>query len=96
MSDLASISAEQFENWLDQEFRLAAGEGIPLRLAEVRRGGQSARPGGAFALTFLAPRGQFLPQAIYPIEHPGLGRQEIFLVPLGPQDSGNAYEAVFA
>lgn len=94
--DLASLTADQFEVWRDQAFHLRAdGRDIPLTLAEIRRSGQSSRAGGVFALTFLAPLGPFLPQAIYEIAHRELGAQAIFLVPIGPQDGGNAYEAVF-
>lgn len=93
--DLATVTSDRFEAWLGGTFRLEAGGGLDLRLTEVRRQGGDGRSGGAFALTFLAPPGPFLPQAIYLLEHPELGRQEIFLVPLGPQDGGNAYEAVF-
>jgi hypothetical protein len=46
-------------------------------------------------LTFLSPPGPFLPQAIYPLLHPAFEALELFLVPLGPKDGGNSYEAVF-
>jgi len=37
-----------------------------------------------------------LPQRIYPMEHAHLGVFELFLVPIGPDQHGMGYEAVFA
>ena len=68
---------------------------VPLRLAKTESVGQAHREGGAFSLLFVAPAGPFLPQAIYPVQHPALGTLEIFLVPVGPVPGGNGYHAVF-
>ena len=52
-----------------------------------------------FSLLFLGPLHPILPQATYSLEHPALGRLEIFLVPIGPDPSGKQsgmrYEAAF-
>jgi hypothetical protein len=95
--DLATITADHFEPRLNDTFTLRVDGGEPaLTLAEVRRLGQALRPGGAFALTFVAPSGaSVLPQAIYALSHPVLGALEIFLVPIGPVPGGMGYEAVF-
>ena len=45
-------------------------------------------PVGEFAAGVLF----FVPQATYPIEHPALGKLELFIVPLGPKKDGNSYE----
>jgi hypothetical protein len=58
------------------------------RAADVPRG----RP---FSLIFRQPAGAHLPQRIYSIEHPTLGRLDIFLVPIGPDQGGMRYQAVF-
>jgi hypothetical protein len=34
-------------------------------------------------------------QQIYQVEHPTLGSFELFLVPVGPDEQGMCYEAVF-
>ena len=36
-----------------------------------------------------------VPQRIYGVEHARIGRLDLFLVPLGPDDAGQRYEAVF-
>ena len=95
-SSLADLTVGDFEPLSGESFRLLApAHELELKLAEIRRLGQARREGGAFSLLFIAPPGQFLPQAIYPITHPRLGTLNLFIVPLGPMAGGNAYEAVF-
>src|SRR5262249_52868276 len=95
-SSVADLSASDFEPRSGEVFRLrGSGQELELGLAEVPRHGGGRREGGAFSLLFLAPRGPFLPQAIYPLTHPAMGTLDLFIVPLGPRDGGNAYEAVF-
>jgi hypothetical protein len=40
-------------------------------------------------------KGQYFEQGTYPIIHPEKGNIPVFLVPLGPDDKGMKYEAVF-
>jgi hypothetical protein len=93
--DMLALTAADFEPQLESSFciPLPAGE-LELRLVAVRRLGKAMRQGGAFSLTFISPPGAFLAQAIYPLTHP-MGNFDLFLVPLGPKDGGNSYEAVF-
>jgi hypothetical protein len=59
----------------------------------------SPGPEGArhpFTLTFVGPPGAVLPQRIYRLDHPGLGGLDIFLVPIGRDEAGTTYEAVFS
>jgi hypothetical protein len=94
--DIARLVAADFEPRLNEEFLLRTGEGeLGLRLAEVRRLGTAVREGGAFSLLFHSAPGPFLPQAIYSLTNPALGSVEIFLVPIGPGDGSNCYEAIF-
>jgi hypothetical protein len=96
-ADLATLGINDFEPHLDAVFEMRSPGGtIPLKLEKTEAVGQSRRAGGAFSLLFVAPAGPFLPQAIYPVEHPALGAMEIFLVPVGPLPGGNGYHAVFA
>jgi hypothetical protein len=95
-ADLAQLTADDFEPRIDDAFRIRTAEGeVELKLFEVRRLGKALREGGAFSLTFLSPPGPFLPQATYPLQHSALGALELFLVPLGPKDGDNCYEAIF-
>jgi hypothetical protein len=95
--DLADATAAAFESQLNQTFSLKSGQGeLTLKLVEVQPLGPAARPGGAFSLSFLGEPGPFLPQATYRLTHPALGALDVFLVPLGPKNGANVYEAVFA
>ena len=44
---------------------------------------------------FRGPGEPVLAQRIYPLDNQTLGRLEIFLVPIGPDDEGMRYQAVF-
>jgi hypothetical protein len=96
-ADIAALRIGDFSPHLDAVFDMqAAGGVVPLKLAKVDPAGDSGRAGGAFSLIFVAPKGPWLPQAVYPVQHPTLGTLEIFLVPVGPTQGGNGYQAVFA
>jgi hypothetical protein len=94
--DLATLKIDDFAAHCDAVFEMQtpAGE-VPLKLVKVAPAGASGRAGGAFALTFWAPQGPWLPQSTYPVKHPVLGPIEIFLVPAGPLAGGNSYYATF-
>jgi hypothetical protein len=96
IADLAALKIDDFTPHLEAAFEMqTAGGMVPLKLAKVDRAGDSGRAGGAFSVIFVAPKGSFLPQAIYPVTHPALGVMEIFLVPVGPMQGGNGYQAIF-
>jgi hypothetical protein len=95
-ADLAALSIGDFTPHLEAIFDMqTAGGVVPLKLAKVDPVGDSGRAGGAFSLIFVAPKGPWLPQGIYPVPHPVLGMMEIFLVPVGPAFGGNSYQAIF-
>jgi len=48
-----------------------------------------------FSILFRGPLQVYLPQSIYTVEHPKMGRIDIFLVPVGPDKKGMLFEAVF-
>lgn len=48
-----------------------------------------------FALVFSGPTETFLPQGTYQMEHERMGSFVIFIVPLGRNEQGFQYEAVF-
>jgi hypothetical protein len=82
------------------QFHYGAEQPEPLQLISVKAGPAShGRPGGRapFSLTFRAGSPQFyVPQGTYPLEHPQIGRPEIFLVPIGPDDAGMLFQVVFS
>jgi hypothetical protein len=95
-ADLAALSIGDFTPHLDATFDMqTAGGVVPLKLVKADLVGDSGRAGGAFSLIFVAPKGLWHQQAIYPINHPALGVMEIFLVPVGPAFGGDTYQAIF-
>ncbi|MHB8271040.1 DUF6916 family protein [Bradyrhizobium sp.] len=95
-ADLAALAIGDFSPHLDVVFDMQTPAGVvPLKLAKVDPAGDSGRAGGAFSLIFVAPKGPWLGQGIYPVQHPALGTMEIFLVPVGPAFGGNSYQAIF-
>lgn len=57
---------------------------------------QTNDPNRPFSLLFRGPKGRPFDQGIQVLDHRELGRLEIFLVPMQPDDEGPLYEAVFA
>ena len=97
---LDKLKAQHFEPHLGTAFRIDFTDHAPVELvlAQVDAvGGQTETEGRApFSLLFCGPLAPLLPQRIYPLQHAELGVLEIFIVPLGPDDAGMRYEAVFA
>ena len=101
---LEHLTATSFAPAVGDTFSLDAGEAGPieLELVAVRLHDPDAPaedvPGSRapFTLEFRGPLEPVLPQRIYGLEHPSFGTLEIFIVPVGRDEAGTAYEAVFA
>jgi hypothetical protein len=101
---LETFNLATFSGRIDESFivRLDPDLDIELRLVQVHDLGAkfpASQPTSSdrspFSLHFRGPLQPILTQRIYPFEHPGLGRFEMFIVPLGPDREGMIYEAVF-
>jgi hypothetical protein len=101
---LETFTLETFADRIGERFVVAAETGdLEAELVEATAlTGMSGKafetPGsrGPFSLVFLGPPDPVLPQAIYRFEHQELGTFEIFVVPIGRDESGVRYEAVFS
>ncbi len=100
MTDMTILDHETCGAWLSQAFQLdlEGGHGVTLRLEQVNLLGghdpeRSARQ--PFALEFSGPMEPLLQQQIYRLDNTEVGELELFLVPVGPQDGRQRYEAVF-
>lgn len=97
---LSDLTVDHFVPQIGQAFRVFYPDYNPaLILTEV----VAATPAAAglrqrFSLIFETEAGaRYLTQAIHPLENATLGRLELFLVPLGPDERGRfRYEAVFS
>ena len=71
------------------------GLGLELELIEVM--GLGEQPGAQrepYSLVFRGPAQPAFEQQIVVLNHPQLGRLDLFLVPIGPDRHGMRYEAV--
>lgn len=110
---LQTITAADFRTAQGGRFRLTAGSagsgpelGLDIELVEVTEHGGSPSAGmrAPFSLLFHGPLQPILPQAIYHMEHDGLGALDLFIVPIGPNEpaapgekpTAMRYEAVFS
>ena len=100
---LSDLNHSMFATRLSEVFEVTidVGTTIPFELLEATLlPAQSKRPAALgsrapFSLLFRAPRGTQIPQRIYELHHAALGTFGIFLVPIGPDQTGPRYEAVF-
>ena len=99
------IERSTFAARLGETFRTVVepGNQLELELVEVEALG-SASPGGGsppsvrqdpFSIVFRGPKDKALGQGTFRMEHDEIGSFDLFLVPIGEDQSGRQYEAVF-
>ena len=97
---LESLDMTSFAGRVGEQFRIAIDDAnvLTTRLIEVTPAGTPAlaHRRTPFSLVFRSPPGTPLPQRIYRLHHDELGALDLFLVPIGPDDDGMLYEAVFS
>ena len=100
---LAALTHDDFARCVGERFRVTPeGEANTHLELELLRVDASAlrdrvpRARSPFSTVFLGPSEPVLPQSIYPLESATLGRLDLFLVPIGRDERGVRYEAVFA
>ena len=76
------------------QVEVAAGTSLPFELTEVQRGPSHPRV-LMFWLIFRGPADPVYPQRIYRLQHAALGEMDFFLVPMGRDQKGVTYQAVF-
>ena len=99
---LDDFTVETFRGRIGDRFRIS-GHGasvVEAELTEATAGDAAESPRAGerrpFSLVFRGPLEPILPQQIYRFEHDALGAFDLFIVPIGPDESGMQYEAVFA
>jgi hypothetical protein len=97
VADLAALIAADFAPLLNGRFRVEPDDpsaAFDAELIEVSEGGRGPSR-TQFSLVFRGGGTPPLRQQVLRVEHDELGALEIFLVPLGPDEIGQRYEAVF-
>ncbi|MDX6306054.1 MAG: hypothetical protein QOI77_3023 [Blastocatellia bacterium] len=74
--------------------RVDGNKTVELELTEITES-NSAPNHEQFAVAFRGPADVYLPQQIYPLEHQRMGTMSVFLVPVGRDEQGFEYEAIF-
>ncbi len=97
--DLADVTIETFEGREGETFSIQFADAkLELTLASVDPLPEDFAQGKrerAFSLIFHGPEETVLPQQTWPLDHDELGRLDLFLVPLGPEEGAMRYEAAF-
>jgi hypothetical protein len=75
------------DRWIELELLAVADLG--------RRPLEDGKDLSCFGLVFRSGTRAHVPQAIYTLRHPALGEMDVFLVPIGPDEVGMRYEAIF-
>lgn len=96
---LETFSIDTFQPRVGEIFHFVAGDvRLPTKLTEVHRWSDASangRPRQPFSLIFHTVPDAIVPQGTYVVEHEEMGRFELFLGPIGPDERGMRYEAVF-
>jgi Domain of unknown function (DUF6916) len=101
---LETFTVDKFEPRVGDKFEVvsdsSSGQELTLLSAKVvgtdsAKEWSKASGRAPFTLTFIGPVEAALEQSIYHLAHDEMGDFDIFLVPLGPNQQGMRYEAVF-
>ena len=96
-----NFDASTFSECGGEPFHLLCDDGstLDLELVSVTPGSvppdDARSPRAPFAVIFRGPLEPLLPQRTYRFEHDALGSFELFIVPIGPDQAGMQYQAVF-
>lgn len=94
----ATLTEKEFSKHVNTKFRIANEAPLELELTQVKGYlSQQFEQGGMerFSAYFDGPGDRLLPQGTYPLDHESMGSFELFLVPIGKNERGYQYEAVF-
>ena len=104
--DLSEMTLETARPLVDTLFQVTTGDGTMLKMRLIdalpfempRRPVRGSRqPKRApFTLYFLGPRDPILPQRMYDFRSAAVDLERLFIVPVGRDEEGTEYEAVFA
>jgi len=97
---LEDLTIESFEPHVGTSFWAEFPNGAKVELKLIRAAkvmeSEAARlPRHPFSLFFIGPKSFRLKQHIYTLAHETAERMDIFLVPVGEEQDGYLYEAVF-
>jgi len=93
-----NLTMETFSPLVNEEFNVYIGDrALPVRLLEVTplKGSGDNQEHQAWSLVFQFPPQRLFDQGTYEFEHSDTGRLAIFVVPIGQDENGVRYQAIF-
>jgi hypothetical protein len=92
----AELTKNVFEPHLNTKFWLRGGDAQPQAIDLIQLAdGHSTPKQEQFSLLFRGDRNYVFPQQIFPLKHDAIGELDLFLVPVGRDETGTFYQAVF-
>jgi len=95
MGENTKLNFETFAARLNTFFRVKSPPDLTLEVRLIEADDKSVPGQEMFSLVFQGPDQSFLPQGNYPIEHDSIGAFDLFIVPVGHDEGGYRYEAIF-
>ena len=92
---LENVRVGTFSGHLGDTFRVYPDDSSTLDLELVSATEQGDGSGRPFSILFRGSKDALLPQRTYRMEREKIGAFDIFIVPIGPDDEGLLYEAMF-
>ncbi len=90
------LEHDQFAHFLHAEFVVIDDPAVPVPVILSEVSDCTATPHQeSFSLVFLGSKDHFMPQGIHRIVNQKIGELDIFWVPIGLDQAGFHYEAVF-
>lgn len=100
MPILEKYTSADFSAHLNQPFLLELDTLPPILLQlravqklDTEATSHSAYRNGRFAVVFHGPLRPILPQQVYRVEHPAMGKLELLFTPVGPSGASMQYKA---
>jgi hypothetical protein len=92
---MKNLGLDDFSGSLGEEWRMEAGDQAwPAELIDASPLAESGREGGSFRLEFRGPADPVLPQGTYTFRRDETAH-DIFVCPIGRDQAGTRYEAIF-
>lgn len=95
MAENPILNFETFAEQLNTSFLVKPAAELTVELRLIEANDKSVPRQEMFSLIFQGPEQTFLPQRLYPIEHDRIGAFDLFIVPIGRDEDGYRYEAIF-
>ena len=94
---LDHLTLDTFTRQVNTEFRIESDTGrVSVKLIEATASTpDQSLAQDCFSVIFHGPAERPLEQGTYPMEHAALGRFALFVVPVGRDEQGYYYQAVF-